>query len=121
MHNVPRLRANIYPKTTPCFAQEASASHGRICSQASEGWRPLQPKLLVLRHGYPGHGLGCSPREDVVILGYIDASYGSNAETKRGWSGFVLIAALSQGHQVARGGGIEQYGGEVHGDQPCNL
>ena len=44
----------------------------------------------VLRYvkGRVGEGLGYRLREDIVVWGYNNASYGSDAETKKGRSGY---------------------------------
>ena len=48
--------------------------------------------MLRYVKGTIGEGLGYSPGEDVAVWGYIDASYGSDVETKRGRSGYVFLS-----------------------------
>ena len=53
--------------------------------------------------GTLGEGLGYSPGEDLAVLGYSDASYGSDQETKKGRSGYVVLsagAAVSWGRKL---------------------
>ena len=49
--------------------------------------------MLRYVKGTAGEGLGYSPREDLAVWGYSDASYGSDQETKKGRSGYVFLSA----------------------------
>ena len=59
--------------------------------------------MLRYLKGTTGEGLGYSLGEDLVVWGYSDAGYGSDAETMRGRSGHLYMsggAALSWGSKI---------------------
>ena len=59
--------------------------------------------MLRYVKGTVGEGLGYNLGEDVAVWGYSDASYGSDAESMRGRSGYVFLsggAAISWGSKL---------------------
>lgn len=68
----------------------------------------VEKRLLRYVEGTAGDGVLYNKGEDVEPRGYSYASYGSDLETKMGWSGFVTMGGRARNkptEQDSRGGG----------------
>ena len=77
--------------TRPHLVMAVSALN-RFCQNPQpEHWEATKIVLSYVK-GTAGEALGYNPEEDVVVWGCSDASCGSDDETKRGRSGFVVMS-----------------------------